>query len=174
MCVRWSLSLAGPKDIWWNRFLQGRGVCLCVCEPEHMAKRRPSSECIRMRVDSLCFSPSQRYSTRSTQSRHDLSQRWETNSPAPRYSWWKIQSSGHVANDSASYAMVNLECSGHDDITAEVSSHPATGCGVNQCQIVLEGERTNTLPFQLYMLWQNHFHGEISPNSSPGQQFPDN
>ncbi len=30
VCVWWSFSPAIPKDIWWNRFLQGRGVCMCV------------------------------------------------------------------------------------------------------------------------------------------------
>ncbi|CAM4617558.1 unnamed protein product [Leuciscus chuanchicus] len=110
-----------------------RSLVTAVCrEPKHMAKWRPCSEWIRMRVDSLCLSASQRYSTRSTQSRHDLSQRWETNTRTIPDGKLTTQGMQRMTQHSASYVMVNLERSSRDDITAKVSSHPAMGRGVNQ------------------------------------------
>ncbi|XDV37687.1 hypothetical protein PO909_007251 [Leuciscus waleckii] len=79
-----------------------------------------------MRVDSLCLSASQRYSTRSTQSRHDLSQRWETNTRTIPDGKLTTQGMQRMTQHSASYVMVNLERSSRDDITAKVTTVRST------------------------------------------------
>lgn len=174
VCVWWSLSPASLKDIWWNRFLLGRGVCMCSPNTwwnEGLAASgsewgwtlyasRPAKDTAHVPLNPVMTSASTGRQTPVLRAIPD----------------GKLTTPGmqRMTQHSASYVMVNLERSGRDDITAKVSSHPAMGRGVNQSQIEQGGERTNTLRFQLCMLWQNHFHGEISPNSSPGQQFPDN